>query len=96
MRSSTILAGLSAIAMASAQVVTGDLGDATFNKDNPMGAAYQADIPVGKYGDVVGSIVATSAGEKGTNFAVNFAGLPTSGGPFGMFTSLTLTMKAPS
>ncbi|QDS74239.1 hypothetical protein FKW77_002816 [Venturia effusa] len=83
MRSSTLLAGLSTIAIASAQVSTGELGDALRNLDNPMGAVYQADIPAGKYGDVVGSIVATSAGDEGVNFQVNFAGLPTSGGPFG-------------
>lgn len=85
MRPSIILTGLSAISLASAQTVTGESGDAIRNLDDPMGAAYQADIPVGKYGDVVGSIVATSAGDKGTNFAVNFAGLPTEGGPFGTF-----------
>lgn len=96
MRSSTILAGLSTIAMASAQVSTGQLGDATRNLDDPMGAVYQADIPVGKYGDVIGSITATAAGDKGTTFQVNFAGLPTSGGPFGMLTPLILTANIPS
>ncbi|TID21458.1 Cu/Zn superoxide dismutase-like protein [Venturia nashicola] len=83
MRSSTVLAGLSTIALASAQVSTGQLGDALRNTDDPMGAVYQADIPVGRHGDVVGSITATAAGDKGTNFQINFAGLPTSGGPFG-------------
>jgi hypothetical protein len=88
MRSSTILAGFSAITMASAQVVTGQLGDATRNIDDPMGAVYQAVVPAGKYGTVGGSITAQSAGDKGTDFAVNFVGLPTEGGPFGMFAHL--------
>ncbi|KAE9974892.1 hypothetical protein EG328_003559 [Venturia inaequalis] len=83
MRSSTILAVISTIAFASAQVSTGELGDAVRNTDDPKGAVYQANIPVGKHGDVVGSIVATAAGDQGTNFEVNFAGLPASGGPFG-------------
>lgn len=96
MRSSTVLAALSSIALASAQVSTGQLGDALRNLDDPMGAAYQADIPAGKFGDIVGSIVATAAGDKGTNFQVNFAGLPTSGGPFGMFIPLSPSADIPS
>jgi uncharacterized protein (DUF2141 family) len=94
MRFSTILTGLSTIALASAQVVTGQLGDATRNVDDPMGAVYQANIPAGKYGSVAGTITAQSAGDKGTDFAVNFVGLPTEGGPFGMFASPTFTAKA--
>jgi hypothetical protein len=93
MRSSTILTSLSTIALAGAQVVTGQLGDATRNVDDPMGAVYQAVIPAGKYGNVKGSITAQSAGDKGTDFAVNFIGLPSEGGPFGKFDLLTLTVK---
>ncbi|KAF2430587.1 Cu,Zn superoxide dismutase-like protein, partial [Tothia fuscella] len=68
--------------LTTAQVFTGRLGDATQVLDNPMGAVYQAIIPKGKYRDIDGSIVAVSAAEKGTQFAVNFVGLPKEGGPF--------------
>jgi hypothetical protein len=82
MRFSTSLYTLSSLALASAQVTTGELGDAIRNLNDPQGAAYQARIQPGKYGSISGSIVAVSAGDKGTEFAVNFAGLPATGGPF--------------
>jgi hypothetical protein len=82
MRLSTQLYSISSLALASAQVTTGQLGDAIRNLQNPAGAAYQARIIPGAYGTISGSIVAVSAGDKGTEFAVNIAGLPTEGGPF--------------
>jgi hypothetical protein len=85
MRLPTPLFALSSLALVNAQVTTGQLGDATQNLNNPMGAAYQARIAPGAYGSISGSIVAVSAGDKGTEFAVNFAGLPSEGGPFRKF-----------
>jgi hypothetical protein len=82
MRSSTALFALSELSFVISQVVTGRLGDATTVLDNPMGAVYQATIPKGKYMDISGSVVAVTAGDKGTEFAVNFSGLPKEGGPF--------------
>jgi hypothetical protein len=85
MRLSTSLYSISSLALASAQVTTGQLGDAIRNLQNPAGAAYQARIAPGAYGTISGSIVAVSAGDKGTEFAVNFSGLPAEGGPFRKF-----------
>jgi len=83
MRSSTFLTtALTSISIASAQVVTGQLGDAIRVANDPAGAAYQAVIPVGKYGTVQGTVTAVSAGEQGTQFEIDFSGLPTTGGPF--------------
>jgi hypothetical protein len=82
MRFSTSFYTLSSLSLASAQVTTGQLGDAIRNLNDPQGAAFQARIMPGVYGSISGSIVAVSAGDKGTEFAVNFAGLPKTGGPF--------------
>jgi hypothetical protein len=85
MRFTTPLIIISSLTLASAhsrrQVVTGRLGDATKNLDNPMGAAYQAVIPKGRYMKISGSIVAVTS-DQGTEFAVNLSGLPEEGGPF--------------
>jgi hypothetical protein len=82
MRSSAALCALSSLALVSGQVTTGQLGDAVRILNDPQGAAYQARIVPGRYGSISASIVAVSAGDKGTEFAVNFAGLPATGGPF--------------
>ena len=55
--------------------------DALVTTDNPQGAAYIAALP--KDGATTGSVVASSvANGTGVHFNVNFAGLPTVGGPF--------------
>lgn len=74
-----------ALALTSAYVsavtaVTGQLGDAAAITDNPAGAAYEARISKnGIRGRVVAS---TDPSTGGVNFAVDFANLPTEGGPF--------------
>jgi len=67
---------------ATADFVTGQLGDARENLDNPAGAAYYAALPPSAY--IKGSILASTDERQGVNFAVNFANLPSEGGPFCM------------
>ena len=73
--------------------VTGLLGNATVTKDNPVGITYVADLPATEFfnpqdprGNVKGSVSAT-AGPNGVGvaFQVSFSNLPTSGGPFRMY-----------
>ena len=83
MRLFTALIATSSLAFAkkTAQVTTGQLGDATENLDNPQGAAYQGVVANNPMG-ISGAITAVSAGDKGTEFAVDISGLPSQGGPF--------------
>jgi hypothetical protein len=60
--------------------VTGKLGDAQRITNNPQGAVYIAELPTTQA--IQGSIVATSANVLGTEFTINFANLPSEGGPF--------------
>ncbi|KIW06807.1 uncharacterized protein PV09_02487 [Verruconis gallopava] len=60
---------------------TGQLGDALRYVDNPQGAAYRAIATENPY-NITAMITAVSAGESGTEFAVQFDNLPAEGGPF--------------
>jgi hypothetical protein len=75
----TLFSGLSY-----AQIVTGQLGNAIRNINNPEGAAYIAEI---SKGSIKGSVLAINADDQGTGFAVNLEGLPAEGGPFSKFSS---------
>ncbi|OIW26708.1 hypothetical protein CONLIGDRAFT_646857 [Coniochaeta ligniaria NRRL 30616] len=76
--SNPLLVLLSSIALASAQNVTGQLGDAQVVSNNPAGAAYQATLT----GKVTGSINATSKAGKPVSFTLEVKGLPVGTGPF--------------
>ncbi len=76
--SSPILILLSSIALATAQNVTGQLGDAQVVTNNPAAAAYQATLT----GKVTGSIIATSLAGKPVSFTLEVKGLPVGTGPF--------------
>jgi len=80
MTPSRVLLWLSALSVAAADFVTGQLGDAAQNLDNPKGAAYYAALPSGT--GIEGSILASTDDGLGANFEVNFANLPAVGGPF--------------
>jgi hypothetical protein len=80
MSPSRALLWLSILSAATASFVTGQLGDAAENLNNPMGAAYYAALPASA--GMEGSILASTDEGQGTNFAVNFANLPNEGGPF--------------
>lgn len=73
---------LSTISVVTADFVTGKLGDARKNLNNPMGAAYYAALPSSS--GIEGSILASTDECKVVNFEVNFANLPSEGGPFRM------------
>lgn len=73
---------LSAMSAASADFVTGQLGDARENLNNPVGAAYYAALPPSA--PIEGSILVSTDEGQGANFEVNFANLPSAGGPFRM------------
>lgn len=80
MSPSIALLWLSALSAAAADFVTGQLGDAAENLNNPMGAAYYAALPASA--GIDGSILVSTDEGQGANFAVNFANLPNEGGPF--------------
>ncbi|KAF2401387.1 Cu,Zn superoxide dismutase-like protein, partial [Trichodelitschia bisporula] len=65
-----------------AKPATGQLGDAVQVLDNPQGAAYTAVIPAGKFGTMRGTVTAVATQGNGTQFNINFSGLPSTGGPF--------------
>jgi hypothetical protein len=94
MRLLTFISTAVAVAFAQEQtatVETGQLGDATQNFDNPKGAAYRAIVEPNSH-NVTGMITAITARDGATEFAVQFANLPTEGGPFCMYTpSITST-----
>lgn len=73
------LAIASIISSTSAQTVTGQLGNAITNTNNPAGAAYVAEL---RTGAIKGRILAIPAQDKGTEFSVQFVNMPTQGGPF--------------
>jgi hypothetical protein len=70
------------MSVATADFVTGQLGDAHERLDNPVGAAYYAALPPSA--PIEGSILASTDERHGVNFKVNFANLPSAGGPFSM------------
>jgi len=82
MSSLRALLWLSAMSAAIADFVTGQLGDARENRNNAVGAAYYAALPPSAR--IEGSILASTDERQGVNFAVNFANLPSAGGPFRM------------
>ena len=75
-----VLLWFSTMSAVAADFVTGQLGDAHEILDNPMGAAYFAALPPSA--PIEGSILAATDEGQGVNFAVNFANLPSTGGPF--------------
>jgi hypothetical protein len=78
----TILGLLALTVQAKGQTVTGKLGNAVRNNDDPAGAAYIAELGPGTPMGIRGSVLAISAGDQGTEFAVNLENLPLEGGPF--------------
>ncbi|KAM7208359.1 Cu,Zn superoxide dismutase-like protein [Naviculisporaceae sp. PSN 640] len=83
MRFSTTLPFLCALSGASAQNVTGQLGDAKAITNNPRGAIYTATLEGGLTKTVKGKVVARSGpAGKGVVFNLTLSGLPTEGGPF--------------
>lgn len=85
MRSATLIAAVSGLALATAQStttpVTGALGDAPVVNDNPKGATYVATLPPAK--GPTGTVTAVAANNgTGVVFNVNVSGFPSSGGPF--------------
>lgn len=74
----SLLVLVSAFAVASAQNITGQLGDAQVVTNNPAGAAYQATLT----GKITGSINATSKAGKPVSFTLEVKGLPVGTGPF--------------
>jgi len=92
---SNLIAVILTVAFAAAQntsenPVTGDLGNATTVENNPPGQIYIATLPTKSFfapddprGNIIGSISASANSNGiGVAFQVNFANLPTSGGPF--------------
>lgn len=108
MYSSTIYSVITAalISFAGAQnttlPVTGELGNATVVKDNPVGVVYKAFLPPkqntpldGQLSAVKGLISATAGHHGvGVEFSFEISGLPTSGGPFRKFPSSGEGMSA--
>lgn len=72
-----------AFAQQATTFVTGQLGDAVQNFDNPEGAAYRA-IALPNAHNVSAMITAITARDGATEFAVDIDNLPTEGGPFCM------------
>jgi hypothetical protein len=86
-----IINGLAAtISATDASTITGKLGNAQQISNNPQGAVYIAELPT--HQGIRGSLVATSASVLGTSFTVNFANLPSEGGPFRKFTDECASM----
>jgi hypothetical protein len=94
-------------AQTTTEPITGTLGNATTVEDNPPGLIYTATLPTKEFfnskdprGNVKGSVSATANPNGiGVSFSVSFSNLPTSGGPFRMFSSAkwcTLTKIASS
>jgi hypothetical protein len=75
---SQTLALVSILGIASAQNVTGQLGDAQVVTNNPAAAAYKATLT----GKVTGSLLATSLARKPVSFTLDVKGLPVGTGPF--------------
>lgn len=55
--------------------------DATYT-NNPVGTSYIAELPTNM--SIQGTIITGMAQQNGTQFEVNFANLPSQGGPFRM------------
>jgi len=84
MRFSYIVAAVSSIALASAQV-TGQLGNAVIASGLPIGASYQAVLPNSNTTGIRGQITGTTNGNgTGVSWNVNFFGFPSEAafGPF--------------
>lgn len=65
--------------------VTGKLGDATVQKNNPAGVAYIASLNPTSKSNISGTVLAlTSSDNVGVNFQIALTGLPSEGGPFRM------------
>jgi hypothetical protein len=79
----SLLAFLSLLGIATAQNITGALGDAQVVTNNPAGAAYRATLT----GKVSGSLNATSQAGKAVSFTLEVMGLPVGTGPFSTFAS---------
>jgi hypothetical protein len=80
----TILLGVLA-GIATAQNVTGALGDAQVVSNNPAGVSYQARLT----GKVSGSLNATTTqAGKAVSFTLEVSGLPVGTGPFSAWTSV--------
>ncbi|KAG9525706.1 Cu,Zn superoxide dismutase-like protein, partial [Aureobasidium melanogenum] len=63
--------------------VTGKLGDATVQKNNPAGVAYIASLNPSSKSNISGTVLAlTSSDNVGVNFQIALTGLPAEGGPF--------------
>ncbi|RFU28771.1 hypothetical protein B7463_g7556, partial [Scytalidium lignicola] len=81
---------LTASAETTSGPVTGQLGNATVVKNNPVGKMYMATLPTTEFfnpdnprGNIKGSIIATAhPNGTGVDFQISFSNLPTSGGPF--------------
>ncbi|CAD0094439.1 unnamed protein product [Aureobasidium mustum] len=63
--------------------VTGKLGNATVQKNNPAGVAYIASLNPTSKSNISGTVLAlTSSDNVGVNFQIALTGLPAEGGPF--------------
>ncbi|KAI4729370.1 hypothetical protein E4T49_02850 [Aureobasidium sp. EXF-10728] len=63
--------------------VTGKLGNATVQKNNPAGVAYIATLSPNSKSNISGNVLAlTSSDMVGVNFQIALTGLPSEGGPF--------------
>ena len=75
--------------------VTGKLGDATVQKNNPAGVAYIASLNPTGNSNISGTVLAlTSSDNVGVNFQIALTGLPAEGGPFRMSKSSRLWIHA--
>lgn len=65
--------------------VTGKLGNATIQSNNPAGVAYIATLTPNSKSNIAGNVLAlTSSDNTGVNFQIALTGLPSEGGPFCM------------
>ncbi|KEQ72128.1 Cu,Zn superoxide dismutase-like protein, partial [Aureobasidium namibiae CBS 147.97] len=63
--------------------VTGKLGNATVQSNNPAGVAYIATLSATSKSNISGNVLAlTSSDNTGVNFQIALTGLPSEGGPF--------------
>jgi hypothetical protein len=75
--------------------VTGKLGDATVQKNNPAGVAYIASLNPSSKSNISGTVLAlTSSDNVGVNFQIALTGLPAEGGPFRMLNISQLCIHA--
>lgn len=75
--------------------VTGKLGDATVQKNNPAGVAYIASLNPTSKSNISGTVLAlTSSDNVGVNFQIALTGLPAEGGPFRMLDTSQLAIYA--